>query len=188
MGNADGGALYNLALGGNPVTPSTNDPTSGAYVSANTTLTNSILANTVSQTNPQVNDLVRDVWIATQCRGCWEYIERHDDRAANLVMSQLVSKDGFDDPATTPSTSNPDLLPLAYNAGPDFPETMTPDDSTISAVIDQGISTDNTPPTDENGNPRPAFGGVDLGAVELRLSPRQQVSRCRAHRAPMGTS
>ncbi len=93
---AGGGALYNLALGGDPIT-SSSDPTIGASVSANATVINSILANSTNGYGSPVNDLIVDVWARNTQAGNVASPGNASTvtlQGGNLIMAQQVLDDG----------------------------------------------------------------------------------------------
>ena len=142
-GTADGGAVYNLAYG--------NVYYSGGAISASTTITNSILANT-SGGKDLINTLVNG---------------NHANTATitlsgpNLVQSSSGTISG-----TPPITSNPHLGPLQNNGGP-TPTMAIPKSSPATGA---GTSVSGVT-TDQRGYTRPAHT-PSLGAYDpLAVAP-----------------
>jgi hypothetical protein len=143
--DADGGAVYNLAYG--------NDIDSGAAVNAILTLNNNILATTTGG-----NDLVSTSAPTGFPRDA-AAVAGHD----NLVMT--TGSNTSTDANVITRADDPNLGPLQINNGGLTP-TMVPGAGSPAL---RGGDPSLAPPTDQNGNPRPPNGPIDLGSVQVTI-------------------
>lgn len=154
-GVADGGAVYHLAYANWP---------DGSAVTAQLTLTNSILTGSTDGTDP-VDDLVTHLDQTRnnpgQTNSAGITFVMNGSAGTNLVQGATE----IGSPTTTgaPLTStDPQLGSLADNGGP----TQTMALSVGSPAIDAGTNT-GCPTTDQRGRSRPAGAACDLGAYEF---------------------
>ena len=145
-GNADGGALYNLAFG--------NKIEDGTASTATVTIRNSILAN--SSGGLTVRDLINDKRDGTQTNTATV------DYGGQNIVESSVALPGTAFTGMLFSTADPQLgmltNPLCQPGVLPFPLTSPAlNNATCSAQV----------PTDELGTPRPQGAGCDIGAYEL---------------------
>jgi hypothetical protein len=160
IGFPDGGAVYNLAFG--------NDPVTGNPQTATLTLTNGILAQSNSTVGFTINDLISN---ATNGLGV---NTAQVLGSANLVQNSFAfvgNGSTFLAPGVITVTANPNLGSLAINPGPvAIPTLALPPGSSAIGAAD--LTVPNLPTIDERGLARPTTM-ADLGAFQTQYTALQ---------------
>jgi hypothetical protein len=151
-GQADGGAVYNLAYGDNI--------TSGGAVGATLTLYNSILSDTTGG-----HDLFSQVVYSLTQNGPNNTVAVQGN--ANLVESNDLNNTPPIGSGVITVTSDPQLGLLQNNGGPTETMALT---SGTPAYGAGNASIKGLPSTDQRGLPRKVSGRLDLGAFEVQSS------------------
>jgi hypothetical protein len=144
-GNADGGAVYNLAFG--------NLIQTGAATSATLVLNNNILSNTMRGTDLAANAIDGNGTNTAAITG-----------SANLVMSNHLTGTSLAAGVIT-VVADPQLDPLQQTDGPTPTMRLTPSSPAYGAG---NPYVPGLPGTDQRGLPRVVNGRLDLGAFEVQ--------------------